>query len=222
MSKHVIKLREQLAWYEGGLIATLSDGELLALVLGGGNPSERAYRLARRVLQRYSIRELRTIEPMVLCTEFRLSLLQARRLKMAYALAEHMARFDASARSLIRSADDAVQVLRPLMAHLDREEFRVLILSTKNEIVSNVLLYQGTVSSAAIRTAEILRQAIVRNCPAILVAHNHPSGNPTASPDDLTVTIQLVEAAHVMDIEVVDHLIIGAASFVSLRNQLKW
>ena len=222
MSKHVTKLREQLAWHEGGLIATLSDVELLALVLGGGSPSERAYTLARRVLHRYSLRELRTMEPMALCAEFRLSLLQARRLKMTCALAEHMARFDASARSLIRSADDAVQVLRPLMAHLDREEFRVLILSTKNEIVSNVLLYQGTVSSAAIRTAEILRQAIVRNCPALLVAHNHPSGNPTASPDDIAVTIQLIEAAKVMDIEVIDHLIIGAAGFVSLRDRLKW
>src|SRR5436853_4693402 len=91
MSKHVTKLREQLAWYEGGLIATLSDVELLALVLGGGCPSERAYTLARRVLHRYHLRELRTIEPMALCTEFRLSLLQARRLKMTCALAEHMA-----------------------------------------------------------------------------------------------------------------------------------
>jgi DNA repair protein RadC len=222
MSKHITKLREQLAWYESGLITTLSDVELLALVFGGGSPSERAYRLARRVLHRYSLRELRTMEPMALCTEFRLSLLQARRLKMAYALAEHMARFDASARSVIRSADDAVQVLRPLMAHLDREEFRVLILTTKNELVSNILLYQGTVSSAAVRTAEILRQAIVRNCPALLVAHNHPSGNPTASPDDLAVTIRLVEAAAVMDIEVVDHIIIGTSGFVSLRDRLKW
>ena len=222
MSKHIVKLREQLAWYEGGLISALSEVELLALVLGGGSPSERAYSLARRVLHCYRLRELRTIEPMVLCAEFRLSLLQARRLKMTCALAEHMARFEASARVSIRSAHDAVGVLQPLMAHLDHEEFRVLILTTKNELVSNVLLYRGTISSAAVRTAEILRQAIVRNCPAILVAHNHPSGNPTASPDDLAVTEQLVEAAKVMDIEVVDHIILGTTGFVSLRDRLKW
>ena len=87
MSQHVTKLRERLEWYEGGLVTMLSDVELLALVLGGGCPSERAYTQARRILQRYSLRELRTIEPMALCAELRLSLVQARRLKMTSALA---------------------------------------------------------------------------------------------------------------------------------------
>jgi DNA repair protein RadC len=222
MSEYVTKLREQLAQYERGLVTALSEVELLALVLGGGCPSERACTLARRILQCYSLRDLRTIEPTALCSEFRLSIQQARRLKMTNALAEHMARLDASTYPSITCADDAVRILRPFMAHLDREEFRVLVLTTKYQLVSNVLLYQGTVSSAPIRLAEILRQAIVRNAPAILVAHNHPSGNPTASPEDLEVTLQLVEAAKIMDIEVVDHVIISASGFVSLRHRLRW
>lgn len=222
MSEHVTKLREQLSHYEEGLVAMLAEVELLAMVLGGGCPSERACTLARRILQRYSLRELRTMEPLALCTEFRLSIQQARRLKMTYALAEHMTRLDASNSPAITCVDDAVRLLRPFMAHLDHEEFRVLVLTTKYQLVSNVLLYQGTVAAAPVRMAKILRQAIVRNAPAILVAHNHPSGNPTASPEDVEVTLQLVEAAKIMDIEVVDHIIISTSGFTSLRDRLKW
>src|SRR5947209_19271466 len=99
---------------------------------------------------------------------------------------------------------------------------RMLLLDTKNHVQANLLLYQGTVNSSVLRGGEILRAAVARNSPGILVCHNHPSGDPTPSPEDILVTEQLVEAGKVLDIEVVDHLVIGKNRFASLRERLHW
>jgi len=108
------------------------------------------------------------------------------------------------------------------MAHLDHEELRVLVLDTKNQVKGNITLYQGTINSSVLRAAEIFRQAIIRNCPGLIICHNHPSGALEASSEDIEVTNQLVAAGRVLDIELVDHLIIGNHCYVSLRDKLKW
>ena len=99
---------------------------------------------------------------------------------------------------------------------------RILILDTKNQVVENISRYQGTVNSSVLRAAEIYRPAILRNCPAVIICHNHPSGDPTPSPEDIAVTQQLVAAGQRLDIELVDHLVIGNHRFVSLKERLRW
>ena len=99
---------------------------------------------------------------------------------------------------------------------------RVIVLDTKNRVVDNISLYRGTINSSVLRAAEIFRLAIVRNCPAIIICHSHPSGDPSPSDEDIEVTKQLVEAGKVLDIEVLDHLIIGHHQFVSLKERLRW
>lgn len=99
---------------------------------------------------------------------------------------------------------------------------RVLTLDSKNKVVENISLYRGTVNSSVLRIAEIFRPAILRNCPSILVCHNHPSGDPAPSPDDIETTRQMIQASKVLEIEVVDHLIIGNHKYVSLREELHW
>ena len=99
---------------------------------------------------------------------------------------------------------------------------RIIILDTKNQVVDNINRYQGTVNSSVLRAAEIFRPAIVRNCPGVIICHNHPSGDPTPSPEDIAVTEQLVAASQVLDIELVDHLGIGRHRFVSLKERLRW
>ena len=108
------------------------------------------------------------------------------------------------------------------MAFLDHEQMRILILDTKNQVVENISRYQGTVNSSVLRAAEIYRPAILRNCPAVIICHNHPSGDPTPSPEDIAVTHQLVSAGQHLDIELVDHLVIGNHRFVSLKERLRW
>src|SRR3989442_1375419 len=108
------------------------------------------------------------------------------------------------------------------MTYLDHEQMRILILDTKNQVIDNISRYQGTVNSSVLRAAEIFRPAIIRNCPGVIVCHNHPSGDPTPSPEDIAVTEQLVEAGKVLDIDLLDHLVIGNHRFVSLKERLRW
>jgi DNA repair protein RadC len=105
----------------------------------------------------------------------------------------------------IISPADAARLVMPEMAYLDHEQVRVIVLDTKNQVVCDVVLYRGTVNSSVQRAAEIFRPAIIRNCPSIIVCHNHCSGDPTPSQEDITVTKQLVAAGQLLDIELTDH-----------------
>ena len=106
------------------------------------------------------------------------------------------------------------------MPALLQEQLRVLLLNQKSELVSTITIYQGTVNSASIRVAEILRPAIVANAPAFILVHNHPSGDPEPSGSDLAVTRKVLAAADHHDIDVYDHVVIGrAGKFVSMKQR---
>ncbi|HVB62046.1 MAG TPA: JAB domain-containing protein, partial [Ktedonobacteraceae bacterium] len=122
----------------------------------------------------------------------------------------------------IKSPADAANLVMSDMMFLDHEQLRILVLDTKNQVVENICRYRGTVNSSVLRTAEVFRPAVIRNCPGVIVCHNHPSGDPTPSPEDLHVTKQLVEAGRHLDIELLDHIVIGNRRFVSLKEKLNW
>jgi len=122
-------------------------------------------------------------------------------------------------RPAIQSPRDAFDYLFPFMGNAPREEFWIVILDTRNRIKQLVKLYSGTVNSAQVRVAEVFRQAIIENAPAIIVAHNHPSQDVTPSPDDVALTRALIEAGRLLDIEILDHLILGGARFASLKER---
>jgi DNA repair protein RadC len=105
------------------------------------------------------------------------------------------------------------------MSVLDHEELWVINLDTRHRMMNLVKLYQGSVNSSQIRVAEVFRLAIADNAPAILLAHNHPSSDPTPSPDDVSVTHTIVQAGKLLDIEVLDHLVICLDKFVSLKER---
>ena len=122
-------------------------------------------------------------------------------------------------RPVIHSPQDAYDILRCFLSALDHEELWVINLDTRHRMMNLVKLYQGSVNSSQIRVAEVFRSAIADNAPAILLAHNHPSGDPTPSPDDVSVTHSIVEAGKLLDIEVLDHLVICPDKFVSLKER---
>lgn len=119
----------------------------------------------------------------------------------------------------IRSPKDAYEFLRLEMEDLEQEQLRTLTLNTKNRIISARMIYQGSVHTTVVRVAEIFRPAILDNATGIIVAHNHPSGDPTPSPEDAALTRQVVKAGQMLDIEVMDHLVIGKGRFVSLKER---
>jgi DNA repair protein RadC len=105
------------------------------------------------------------------------------------------------------------------MGLLEQEHLRVVLLNTRNEVLGIPEVYKGSVNTSLVRVGEVFREAVRRNCPAVVVVHNHPSGDPTPSADDLSMTRQMVEAGRLLDIEVLDHLIIGHGRYVSLKEQ---
>ena len=122
-------------------------------------------------------------------------------------------------RPTISSAEDARRLLAPEMAPLAQEQVRVLLLDIRNRLVGQRVIYQGTVSSTEVRTAEVLRPAVNEAVPRIIVVHNHPSGAAEPSPEDVALTGRLVQAAELLGIELLDHVVMGGDRAVSLKER---
>lgn len=118
----------------------------------------------------------------------------------------------------IRTPADAANTFSD-MYHLDHEEFRVAVLGTKNHVLRAYTLYKGSVNTSLLRVGEVFREAIRWNGVSIVLAHNHPSGDPSPSPEDVSVTRQIIEAGSLFDIEVLDHIIIGKMRFISMKER---
>lgn len=119
----------------------------------------------------------------------------------------------------ITSPADAYAILQCFLSNLDHEELWVITLDTRNRVMRLVDLYKGCVNASQVRIAEVFRQAIIDNAPSIIVAHNHPSNDPNPSPDDVAVTRGIVQAGKLLDITLLDHLVIGGSTFVSLKER---
>jgi DNA repair protein RadC len=209
--------RERLQHYGA---AALSNSELLAIILRTGVGGESVLDLAQRLLVNY-----RGLAGLVRASFGELT--SQRGIGMAKT-AQMLAAFELGKRLLIASPDerpqvtspaDAANLLMPEMGLLEQEHLRTLLLDTKNHVLASPTVYVGNVNTSVIRVGELFREAVRVNCKAIIVAHNHPSGDPTPSPDDVRVTEQIVQAGKLLDIEVLDHLIIGHQRYVSLKER---
>ena len=119
----------------------------------------------------------------------------------------------------ISTPRDVHDLLGPEMSALAQEQLRVLLLNTRSQVVGQRTIYQGNVSSAIVRAAEVLRPAVLEAVPSIILSHNHPSNDPTPSPEDVAVTKDLAKAAKLLDIDLLDHIVIGGKSFISLKER---
>jgi len=144
---------------------------------------------------------------------------QAARIKAALEFGRRLMLTAPEDRYTIRSPGDIAQLLMAEMSHLEQEHFKVLLLDTRNRVIDDVTLYIGTLNASHIHVGEVFRHAIRQNAATIIVVHNHPSGDPTPSPEDVEVTRQISAAGNLVDIELLDHLIIGKQRFVSLRER---
>jgi len=198
----------------------LSTSELLAIILRTGTGGESVLDMASRLLSCYGgLAGLARASFAELEAERGMGEAKTSQLKAAIELGRRMLLSSPEDRFLVRSPSDVAQLLMSEMAHLQQEHFQVLYLDTRNRLLGSETVYVGSLNASHIRVAEVFRDAVKRNCAAIIVAHNHPSGDPTPSPEDVEVTRQLVAAGNLLDIEVLDHLIIGQQRFVSLRER---
>jgi DNA repair protein RadC len=147
---------------------------------------------------------------------------KAAELQALFQLALRFATLEPQERAAVHSPQDVHALLGAEMALLEQEHLRVLMVNTRNQVLGIREVYIGSVKAALVRPAEVFRDAIRSNAPSIIVVHNHPSGDPSPSTEDIILTKGLVEAGKLLDIEVLDHIVIGDRRFVSLKSQGLW
>lgn len=196
----------------------LAAAELLAILLRSGTQQENALQLANRILAQFDgLHGLGQVTAAELMQIKGLGAAKATQLLAALELGQRVNQLQPKERQLVRTAADAARLVSD-MGNLVQEQIRVILLDTSRRVVHIATVYVGTVNTSILRNAEIFREAIVRNNPALIIAHNHPSGDPTPSPEDVNVTRELVAAGDLLDIQVIDHIIIGAQSWRSMRE----
>ncbi len=198
----------------------LSNAELIAILLRTGTTSENVIALATRLLAQYGGLEGRAKASFrELSNQHGMGEAKTSQLKAALELGKRLMATGDEQRVTIHPPQDVANMLMAEMAFLDQEHLRVLLLNTKNQVLGISEVYKGNVNSSVIRAGEVFQEAVRSNCPSVIVVHNHPSGDPTPSQEDVQVTRQLVEAGRLLDIELLDHVVIGRQDFVSLKEK---
>jgi DNA repair protein RadC len=209
--------RERLAALGAG---ALSDAELLAILLRVGVRGAGVLHLSQNLLAEYGgWPGLLNADYLDLCRRHGLGAAKAATLKAALEVGRRMLIAGHDERFQVRSPADAATLLMVEMGHLDQEHLRTVLLDTKNKVQQIATIYIGSLNSAVIRVGEVFKGAIRHNSAALIVAHNHPSGDPTPSPEDVLITRQIVEAGKLLDVDVLDHLVIGRGRYVSMRER---
>lgn len=200
----------------------LTDGELLAILLGTGSKTESAIEMANRILAHgKGLRFLAEAEIHDLLEIPWIGLAKACQIKAALELGRRVALESGAEKPVIKTPEDVASLLMEKMRYLDREHFMVLLLDTKNQVIAMETVSIGSLNSTVVHPRELFKQAIKRSAASVILAHNHPSGDPTPSSEDLAVTKRLVEGGQLLGIEVLDHVIIGDQKHCSLKRQGK-
>jgi DNA repair protein RadC len=198
----------------------LSQRELLAIVLRSGTERTGALAVADALLAsfgglngvaRASLAELQAVHGV--------GPVKAIEIKAVLELGRRMALSAPDARPQVKTPADAAQFLMLHMGLLEQEEVRTLLLDTRNRVLGAPMIYRGSLNATGMRVGEVFREAIRANCASIIVAHNHPSGDPTPSAEDVQVTKALSQAGKLLDIDLLDHIVISHNRYVSLKER---
>lgn len=198
----------------------LTNAELIAILLRVGVKGEGAVNVGQRLLNRFGgLSGLHRAPFEELLNEHGVGEAKASQIKAAIELGRRLTLEAPEERPTINSPADAAALVQYEMSALEQEHLRVLLLDTKNHVLDIVEVYRGSVNMSQVRVGEVFKAAIRRNATAIIVVHNHPSGDATPSPDDVAVTRAFVQAGKLLDVEVLDHLVIGQSKWVSLKER---
>ena len=200
--------------------AALSDTELLAILLRVGVEGTNVLELAQQLLVEHrGWGGLMRIDYPELCKRHGIGEAKASTLKAALEIGRRLILTEHAERFQIKSPADAAKLLLLEMGHLDQEHLRTVLLDTKNRVQTIATVYIGSLNASMVRVGEVFKAALRHNSAALIVAHNHPSGDPTPSPEDVLVTREIVSAGKLLDVEVLDHLVIGQGRYVSMRER---
>lgn len=199
-------------------VSTLSDAELLAIVLGRGNTKENAVDISNRVLRSFNLDKLSLLGFHELKDEFK-NQVPAMKVQAMFELFRRTNRLkDKGFKVKIKNAEDVYNYFKDELEVKNKEHFYALFLDTKNKIIGQELISVGTLNASLIHPREVFNPAIKASCNSIILVHNHPSGDSNPSSEDKEVTKMLYNAGHLLKIKVVDHVVIGKGDYTSLKE----
>ncbi|MHB9132865.1 MAG: RadC family protein [Armatimonadota bacterium] len=209
--------RERLERYGAG---ALGNPELIAILLRVGNARVSALQLAQQLLSRFGgLRELAAATIQELSQVNGIGLAKACQLKAAFELGIRVARENGGLKPIIQSPQDAANLVMEVLRYEKQEHFRILFLDTRNQVIGEKEISVGSLNASIVHPRETFKAAISHSAAAIILVHNHPSGDPTPSKEDLALTARMVQAGELVGIPVLDHLVIGDGQFVSLKER---
>jgi len=198
----------------------LTETELLGILIGKGTRKKTAIDLARELLDRYeSLQKLFSRSPSELTTVKGIGPAKAAILSAAFELVRRIQSRKNADRPLFKRSSDVAGHYLPLMRDLRKEVFKVLLLNRANRFIKEVFLSEGTLDASLVDPRDVFREALLEPAAGIILIHNHPSGNPSPSDEDLRITKQLVEAGRLLGIKVYDHIILAGESYRSLADE---
>jgi DNA repair protein RadC len=209
--------RERMYWNGP---AALADAELLALQLGSGARGKNAVDVAREMLASYgSLAGVAGRELSELAKLPGVGRAKAARLVATFELTRRLRARTPGARTVLSSPAEVYGAFGPLMEDLPREVFRVALLDAQNGLLRDRIVSEGTLSASLVHPREVFKPAILECAASVILLHNHPSGDPTPSREDVRLTRQLAECGRLLDLRVHDHVVIGRGRFVSLAER---
>ena len=199
---------------------TLGNSELLAILLRTGNFQESALRIAENLLDRlgglagFGNATLEEFEQVKGVGEAKAITVMA-----AIELGRRVTTLAPSERAIIRTPDDVAALLMPRFRYETKESFIAILLSTKNHVLKTPVISVGSLNASIVHPRELFREAINASAAAVILAHNHPSGDPAPSPEDVSLTRKLVDAGKLLDIPVLDHIVLGDGKYISFKEK---
>src|SRR4030042_2638670 len=194
----------------------LTEAELLGILIGKGTTRKTAIDLARELLDRYeSLGNLFSRSPSELMKIKGIGSAKAATLSAAFQLVRRIQSKTSKDQPSLKRAKDVANLYLPLMKDLRKEVFRVLLLSRANRLIKEVTISEGTLDASIVHPRDVFREALLESAAGVILLHNHPSGNPNPSEEDIRITKQLVESGGVMGIKVYDHIILAGEDYGS-------
>ncbi len=207
--------REKLLDYG---VETLTDYELLAILLNTGTKEESVIEIAKKLSLKYNLQRLSGVSISQLKNEYGIGQAKACKIISCFELGRRIRLPDRNDKIVIRSAEDVANMLLPNTQHLEQECLIAIFLNTRKRVINKKKIFIGSLSESIINPREIFKFALEESAAAIILAHNHPSGDPTPSESDLKSTRELIKAGKVMGIEILDHVILGKNNYWSLNE----
>lgn len=197
---------------------SLSTAELLAILLRTGTRKDNAVNLSNRILRDYSLSRLSRASIPELSRIHGIGLAKATQIAACFELARRLEAHSDAPKPRIKKPEDAYRLIAPGLRNLKRETFKALYLDAKNQLIWEETISIGTLDASIVHPREVFKTAIQESTASIILAHNHPSGDPGPSREDVELTRRLTEAGKLIGIEILDHIIVGEGGYVSMKE----